>query len=190
MRIAIYGGSFNPPHVGHAMVASWVLWTGRADQVWWMPSFSHPFDKALPPFERRLELVESLTRALGGGHRVTAVEAELEPPTYTVDALDWLREEYPEHRFSLVIGADNLPKLDKWKEAERLQASYELVVVGRDGYDNPAGCVIFPGVSSTEVRTRLAAGEPVDHLVPAPILEAVRASYSAAGIGGPKPIQP
>lgn len=191
MRIAVYGGSFNPPHVGHAMVASWVLWTGRADQVWWMPSFSHPFDKELLPFAERVGLVESVTGSLGAAHRVTAVEAELAPPTYTVDALDWLAAEYPEHEFSLIIGADNLPKLHTWKEAERLRRTYPMHVVGREGYDAPDECVVFPGVSSTAVRERAANGAPIHHLVPAVIADEVGALYSSARVtGGPNPTQP
>ena len=59
MDVAVYGGSFNPPHIGHAMVAAWLLWTRRVEEVWLVPAFAHAFDKALRPFAARVEMVEA-----------------------------------------------------------------------------------------------------------------------------------
>lgn len=189
MQIALYGGSFNPPHLGHAMVASWVLWSGLADEVWWTPSFAHPFAKSMVGFDQRLGLVQQLTDALGKGHRCCGVEADLPTPSYTIDVLDALSARHPQASFRLVLGSDNLPDLPRWSQSERLLAEYAPVVVGRDGYDNPEGTVVFPGLSSTEVRELASSGRPVAHLVHEAIATQVRDLYSGSR-GGPKPIHP
>src|SRR3989304_5989896 len=108
MDVAICGGSFNPPHVGHAMVAAWVRWTGRADEVWLVPAWVHAFSKEMVPFERRVAWCEALCRDLGGGVRACAVEAELPAPSFTWNTLEHLAGTHPEHRFRLLIGADTL----------------------------------------------------------------------------------
>lgn len=188
-RVAVYGGSFNPPHVGHLMVASWVLWTRRADEVWWSPSYSHPFGKDLAPFEARVNWLRALLREHPGMSVCTA-ESEISAPSYTVDLLDYLSAQRPELSFRLLVGADNLDDLHRWKDSGRLQDAYHPIVVGRVGYPCEHDTVEFPGVSSTEVRRRLADGLSVEHLVPASILDSVRAFYSAATSGGPKPSHP
>ena len=188
-RIALYGGSFNPPHVGHVMVASWVLWTGRADQVWWTPCFAHPFGKELAPFSERVRWLEMLLDE-HRGMQVCRVESELSGTTYTVDVLDCLAARHPNASFRLLLGSDNLASLHRWKESQRLVDSYAPIIVGRVGYPCEQDTVEFPGVSSTEVRDRLATGRSVDHLVPARIRAEVRGFYSSGNNGGPKPSQP
>src|SRR5690606_17302046 len=116
MQIAVYGGSFNPPHVGHAMVMSWLRWTGRAEAVWLLPTFHHAFGKDLAPWPLRVELCEQLAALAGGSVSVCTVEAELPAPSYTIDTLRELARRHPEHRFRMVIGSDNLAVLDKWKD--------------------------------------------------------------------------
>ncbi|MCO4744436.1 MAG: nicotinate-nicotinamide nucleotide adenylyltransferase [Proteobacteria bacterium] len=191
MDIALYPGSFNPPHVGHAMVASWVRWTGQADSVWWAPSFSHPFEKKLAPFDARLAMVESVVDQLGQGMRAIDIESRLPTPSYTIQVLDALAAENPGARFRLVIGADLLPTLHKWREAERLVDVYRPIVVGRDGYENPPGCVVFPEISSSEVRRLAAAGDDYSHLVSDRVIEDARRLYSSeASSAGPNPSQP
>jgi nicotinate-nucleotide adenylyltransferase len=85
-----------------------------------------------------------------------------------------------------VLGADNLDALPKWKDWHKIEAEYAPIVVGRDGYPNPPDAVVFPGISSTEIRRRLAAGEPVDHLVPAAVLAVLGDAYRS----GPNPTTP
>jgi nicotinate-nucleotide adenylyltransferase len=170
MRIAVYGGSFNPPHVGHAMVASWLRWTDRVDEVWLLPSFAHPFDKALAPFADRVAMCEALAALVGPWVRVEPIEATLPTPSFTIDVLGFLAARHPEHRLRLVVGADVLPVAGQWKRWDLVERDYAPLIVGRGGYENPPGAVVFPEISSTEVRRRIAAGEPVDHLVPAAIL--------------------
>ena len=183
MRIAIYGGSFNPPHVGHALVAAWLRWTDRCDEVWLVPVHGHPFAKDLASFADRVDLCERLA-ALLPGVRVCTVERELPVPSYTIDTLGELARRHPEHRFRLVVGADVLQEVHRWKDWAGIEASYDPIRVGRQGFPSPAGAIDFPGVSSTEVRARCAEGRSIDHLVPAPLVERVQRIYGSAS-GGP-----
>ena len=178
MRVAIYGGSFNPPHVGHAMVASWIGWTGRADAVWLLPAFHHAFDKPLAPWPVRLRMAGALADAVGNGCRVEPIEAQLPVPSYTVRTLEALAARHPEHDFHLVVGADVLSQLPQWREIDRLRARFPLIVVGREGWAPVPDAPSFPGVSSTEIRARVASGESIAHLVP----QGVRAIIEANGL--------
>jgi nicotinate-nucleotide adenylyltransferase len=188
MKVAVYGGSFNPPHVGHAMVASWVRWTGRAEEVWLVPVYQHAFEgihgKRLAPFDERVRWCEALAADLGEGVRVCAVERELPAPSYTVQTLRHLRAAHPDHDFRLLIGADVLPQLPQWRDWQTIAREFSPVVVGRQGHAAPEGvaAVDFPAVSSTEIRARLDAGEPLDHLVTARVASALR-DYWSAGRG-------
>jgi len=186
VRVAVYGGSFDPPHVGHAMVAGWLRWADRADEVWLVPSHAHPFGKQSRPYALRLALCRALAASVGPWVRVSDVEGGLPAPSYTIDMLEALSARHREHAFRYVLGADNLDALDKWKRWDAIAARYAPIVVGRDGYANPADAVVFPAVSSTDIRRRLATGEPVDHLVPAEVLAAMGDAYRS----GPTPITP
>ncbi|MFT7519343.1 MAG: nicotinate-nucleotide adenylyltransferase [Kiritimatiellia bacterium] len=176
MRIAVYGGSFNPPHVGHAMVASWVRWADLADEVWLMPAANHAFGKQLPDFSDRVRWCEALAGSLGAWARVTSIEQSLGSPSYTLHALDALSARNPGGELRLLIGADNVPQLPRWHRWGEIKDRYDPLVVGRAGYErwSPEGAPVFPGVSSTEVRRRLADGESVSGLVPASVLRAMR----------------
>jgi nicotinate-nucleotide adenylyltransferase len=174
MRIAVYGGSFHPPHVGHAMVAAWLLWTRQVDQVWLVPAFDHPFAKDLPSHAERMRWCAALASAVGEGVLACGIEAELERPSYTILTLEALRARHPEHGFRLVLGADAYAQTGSWRRWADIEREFSPIVVGRAGYAEVADSVSFPNISSTEVRERLRAGMPVDHLVPAAVLAAMR----------------
>ena len=179
MRIAVYGGSFDPPHLGHAMVAAWALWTGRVDAVWLLPCASHPFDKDMVAFETRLSLCERLAEIIGEGVSTCDVERLLPAPNYTWDTLTHLQDQYQEHTFVLLVGADTLDQVHLWHRWNDIAEHFEPIVVGREGYPKREDAPTFPGFSSTEVRARLAEGLAVDHLVPASILEQIVGLYGS-----------
>lgn len=191
MRIAVYGGSFNPPHVGHAMVASWVRWTGQADAVWLVPVFRHAFEdrhgKVLAPFESRLAWCAALADELGPGVQASGVERHLPAPSFTVDTLGHLASAHPEHRFRLVVGADVLPQVGAWRRWDEIEDRFSPVVVGRQGYAAPTGrpSVDFPSVSSSEIRSRLLRGDAVDHLLTASVRALLGADAARAAWGEP-----
>ncbi|HTB56507.1 MAG TPA: nicotinate (nicotinamide) nucleotide adenylyltransferase [Polyangia bacterium] len=171
MRVAIFGGSFNPPHLAHQMAALYVLETAAIDELWIVPAFQHPFGKVLAPFGHRLEMCELAAAALGPRVRVSAVERDLGLESRTLRTVRRLQQDFPAHAFSLVIGADLVAELPSWHDSAELQRSVPLLVVGRDGFDAGAGRLALPRVSSTEVRAALAAGRPVDGLVPRVVLD-------------------
>jgi nicotinate-nucleotide adenylyltransferase len=182
MRVGVFGGSFDPPHVGHLMVSSWLRWTDQVDEVWWVPSGVHPFGKPLLPFATRLGWCE---RAVGDlpWVRVDPIEATLPAPTFTIDTLNALRERHPTAALRLVVGADVLGQTDRWRAWPEIVARFAPITVGRVGYPTPPGAVDFPAVSSTDIRERAAAGQPVDSLVPSVILREVQAAYGAHSPG-------
>ncbi len=175
-QVALLGGSFNPPHVAHLMVAQWVLSTQPVDQIWLLPSFVHPFGKALAPFADRVRMCELAVRWLRGAF-VCPAEGELEHDPLvgkTVRTLEHLAAKHPTCRFSLVIGADILPDTGKWFRWDRVRELAALIVVGREGYPPVEGTPSFPAVSSTAIRERIARGQDVSGLVPRRVLELVR----------------
>lgn len=174
-RIAILGGSFNPPHLGHQLICTWALGTAQADAVWLLPVFRHAFDKPLAPFEHRLAMCR-LTAApfASGAVESCAIEAELCAPSRTLVTVQHLMARHPEHRFSLLLGADLLRETQDWYRFDELQRLVPLVVIGRAGHVAPDASLALASVSSTEVRWRLARGLEVEHLVPRAVCDYIR----------------
>jgi nicotinate-nucleotide adenylyltransferase len=173
---AILGGSFNPPHVAHVMAAYWVLATQRVSEVWLLPSYVHPFGKALAPFEDRVRMCEIAAALVRGVHVCTA-EAELAGDPLvgrTARTLEHLVARHPDRRFALVVGADILRDTDKWYRFDRVRELARIVVVGRAGHAGPDAAPALPAISSTAIRERLARGEDVTPLVPRKVLDYVR----------------
>jgi len=177
--VAIYGGSFNPPHVGHAMVSAWLLWTRQVDEVWLVPVYAHAFAdwhaKTLAPFADRVAWCHAMVADLDLPLRVDEIEASLTGPSYSIDTLRALASRHPQHRFRLVVGSDALPHLPKWRDWDGIARDFDPIVVGRAGYPG-GGDVAFPDVSSTEIRERLARGEPVDGLVSVGVAELIQST--------------
>jgi len=178
-EIALLGGSFNPPHVGHVMAAWWILATEPVAEVWLLPAWKHPFGKQLAPFEDRVRMCKLAAAAVRGAQVCTA-EAELAGDPlcgYTARTLEHLRQKHPDLRFALAVGTDILPETPSWYRWDRVQELARVVVVGRQGH--PAGAEgrpLLPEVSSTEIRARLAGGQDVSHLVPRRVLADIAAS--------------
>jgi len=211
MHVAVFGGSFNPPHVGHQLAALWVLETAGVDELWLIPALVHPFEKALAPFEHRLRMCERAAAALGPRARVSDVEARLGGPSRTLRTIETLQEANPGVAFSLVIGSDLVAESSTWHGAERLRQLVPFIVVGRQGRDAAVASartaadagtqpLAIPDVSSTAIRAALAAGRPTGSWVPRRVLEYILenrlygagASASAgdesAGSGGGAPV--
>lgn len=182
MQIALFGGSFNPPHVGHLLSAAYVRAVTGVDRVWLMPAHRHAFNKPLAPWEHRLRMCRALASLLTGVE-VTEVEALIPGDGRTIDTVEYLRRAYPQHAFRLVIGTDILAETDQWKAFDRLAELAPLFVLGRSGYDKPnvlppgatwLGRVLMPEVSSSEVRRLLERGDDASRLVPSAVLDVVR----------------
>ncbi len=175
-RVALLGGSFNPPHVGHLMAAHYVRATQPVDEVWLMPAFRHAFGKSLTTFEHRVAMCEAMCRDASGWLRVTEVEREVPGEGRTVDTLTHLISREPDCAFMLVIGSDIIPELPMWKDFHRIEQMVQVLVLHRAGH--PQARAVGPPlaeVSSTGIRERLSRGELPSELVPRAVLEYARA---------------
>jgi nicotinate-nucleotide adenylyltransferase len=183
-EIALLGGSFNPPHVAHAMAAWWALATQGVREVWLLPTWRHPFGKELAPWEDRVRMCELAVARLRGAQVCTAEEALRDDPLCgrTARTLEYLHERHPDRRFALLVGADILAETPRWYRWDRVTELARVVVLGRQGYQGGGGPEL-PAVSSSELRERLGRGEPVDGLVPDTVLAYLR----SRGLYGARP---
>jgi len=184
-HIGLLFGSFNPVHVGHLILAEHFATRTDLAEVWLVVSPQNPFKVAadLLPDTQRLRWVEL---AIAGNPRLRAerIEFDLPRPSYTIATLDALRARYPGTDFVLLMGADNVPGLPRWQQAERLLAETDIYVYPRPGTTLP-DLAAFPRVrvlpaplldiSATYIRESLRRGQSIRYLVPA-IVEAELAS--------------
>jgi nicotinate-nucleotide adenylyltransferase len=168
-RVALFGGSFNPPHVAHQLVSLYVLETCAVDELWFVPTFVHPFHKELAPYEDRIAMCELAVRALGARAKVSRAEQVLaSKPGFvssrTLELVEMLREQHADHHFRLVIGGDILSETHKWYRWDDLAAIAPPIVVGRTGFALPPGTtetgIVMPEISATAARALVAAGDP------------------------------
>ncbi len=183
MIVAVFGGSFNPPHVAHVLAVTLTLSTHEVDQVLVVPTFKHPFAKPLAPYDDRVTMCE-LAMGWLPKVKVSRVEEELGGDSRTLRTLEHLAATHPEWRLRLVIGADILAETSKWFGFEAIARIAPPIVLGRVGIGrNDAPEPLLPSVSSTEVRSKLAAGssDELRSLVPRAVLDhiAQRGLYTA-----------
>jgi nicotinate-nucleotide adenylyltransferase len=182
--VAIYGGSFDPPHISHVLAAVYALKVAGFEQVLVVPVFEHAFQKQLTPFQHRLRLCE-LSFAGIAGVEVSSVERELETPSLTLRTVEHLSRAYPDWAMRLLIGSDVLSETSKWHAFERISELAPPYVVGRPGFDQPSAHASFlPDVSSTRIREALATrGTPdSDALLAACVPSAVLAYIAEHGL--------
>jgi nicotinate-nucleotide adenylyltransferase len=178
--IAVFGGSFNPPHVAHQLVALYVLETQAVDELWFVPTYTHPFGKDLAPYTERVEMCLVASRPLGARVHVMRTEEELaRKPGFianrTLDLLQHLELLHNGARFRLVIGSDILAETPKWYRWAEVARRAPPIVVARPGYPGGQGGVM-PDVAATRVRALLAAGDPAaEALVPRSVMRYIAA---------------
>ena len=138
MRIAVYSGSFDPLHIGHQAIMEYLTKDSHFDWVYLVISPQNPFkdpEKALNARQRYEAAIAAARRHPELHVWVDNIELEMPAPHYTVKTLDALKRREPENDFTLVIGADNLSGIHKWRDAPRLLHEYGVVVYPRKGYD-------------------------------------------------------
>jgi nicotinate-nucleotide adenylyltransferase len=173
--IAVFGGSFDPPHCAHVMVASWVLSCGGADSLLVVPTYEHPFAKESAPFRKRVAMCRAAFACFGRRVRVLDVESRLPRPSYTVQTLRHLHAAYPGSSLTLVVGSDIPPETPQWRDFDEVRRLARVLVVGRQGAQpGPDGVPVFPDVSSTSIRSALASGGDVSGQVPSAVLGLIR----------------
>jgi nicotinate-nucleotide adenylyltransferase len=162
--LAVYGGSFDPPHVAHTLVCAYVLSAHAVDRVLVVPAAQHAFNKPLSPFEHRVRMCEIAMRDLARVE-VSAIEGGLPTPSLTLRTLEQLQRDHPDAKLRLVIGSDLLAETASWYEFDRVRALAPELIVQRAGAVSDPSRPALPDVSSTEIRRRLRAGLPTDGLL-------------------------
>ncbi|MCD8079432.1 MAG: nicotinate-nucleotide adenylyltransferase [Bacteroides sp.] len=171
----IFGGSFNPIHIGHLALANYLCEFGGLDELWFLVSPRNPLkvEEGLLEEQVRLDLVQ---RAIGEypKFRASDVEFTLPRPSYTIYTLDKLKEMYPDREFVLIIGSDNWLLFDRWFEADRLLRENRILIYPRPGFPVDAESLpqqvsladspVFE-ISSTFIREALRRGTDIRYFL-------------------------
>lgn len=191
MQIGIYGGTFNPVHLGHIHLLREVMATGLLDRILVMPDRTPPHKQAhdLVAGWKRFDMLKLATSGMKG-IQVSDFELRREGKSYTFMTLRLLRELYPDDQFSLIMGADMLLSFREWRNWEEILSYTRLIAAARDegeyerlelaakSLGNTELVRITPlPVSSTEVRQAVKEGRSLENLVPQPVVEYIRENH-------------
>lgn len=172
-KIAIFGGSFNPVHIGHLIVAEQVRSNLSVDQVWFMPTNQPPHvdKKTVIDFRHRLTMLE-LAVSQNPYFQIETIEFERTGKSYTYETMLALKERYPDKTFYFIIGADMVEYLPKWYRIDDLIQLVQFVAVSRPGYQTatPYPVTWIPSIdvdiSSSLIRNLVKYGKSIRYLVP------------------------
>ncbi|HLG94452.1 MAG TPA: nicotinate-nucleotide adenylyltransferase [candidate division Zixibacteria bacterium] len=175
-KIGLLGGTFDPPHLGHLVLAQGAWEELKLDQVWFIPAYRPPHkqEEKVSTFQHRLRMVRL---AIRGNRRfkVLTIEKEKGGVSYTVETLPLLRRKYPNTHFFLLLGADNLSEFSNWREPEKVFSMAQPVFAHRPRTEEkvPAwleGAVWLSNpqleISASDLRQRIRAGRSIRYLVP------------------------
>jgi len=187
MHITLFGGSFNPSHIGHQIVLAQAFdlipplsANRRIDQIWLLPDYHHAFDKNqnLAPAKHRLAMTKLLEN-----HKIKTNTCTFDQkmPGNTIFHINYLKKTHPKHQFSFLMGSDNLKTFHKWPEYKKLLKLMPFYIYPRAGfpfkplYQNMTPLThplqVITNISSTKVRNRLQKGLTVKHLIPLKVSE-------------------
>jgi nicotinate-nucleotide adenylyltransferase len=174
MRLALYGGSFNPIHHGHLLLARQALEQLCLEKVVFLPAAESPFKTDQPagaPIDR-LRMVE-LAIQPEPRFEVDPIEIKRGPPSYSIETARHYRQRYPEDELFFLVGEDHLPTLHSWRQFPELDRLLQLVVLSRSDHPPKLKYPIVQwrfDLSATEIRNRVACGLPITYLVPEVVL--------------------
>ena len=175
MKIGLYFGSFNPVHIGHLIIASYIADHTDLEQVWFVVSPQNPLKKetSLLNEQHRKHLIDL---SIEGEKKLKTsnVEFKLPKPSYTIDTLTYLDEQYPRHQFSMIMGSDSFSNIKRWKNYEVLLKNYHIYIYERPGFKvaaNPDSRITLLRaplleISSTHIRELLHLRKSIRYLVP------------------------
>lgn len=183
-KIGLFFGSFNPIHIGHLILANYILENSDMDELWFVVSPQNPFKdkKSLLTDHNRLDMVQLAVKNYPK-MRASNVEFSLPKPSYTIDTLTYLKEKYPNYSFALIMGEDNLDSLPKWKNSEKLMSDYQIIVYPRtfEGEKKDSEYLQHKNISmvnapiielsATEIRNMIKEGKNVRPMLPPEVFE-------------------
>jgi nicotinate-nucleotide adenylyltransferase len=183
-KIGLYGGSFDPVHLGHLLVAQAACEEVGLDRLFFIPAARSPFKPDISPTSGA-ERLRLLRMALAGKthYEVDDLEVKRGGMSYTIDTAWEYARRFPGAKLYYLIGADHVASLGQWREAKDLAMLMEFVAIPRPGQEEGAFAAPFKGrtlkgfpfgVSSSEIRARVKAGKAIDHLVASAVAEAIR----------------
>lgn len=174
--IGLLGGSFNPVHIGHMMIATYLAQWGYVDEVWLSLSPRNPLKEPgeLLPDLKRLAMLNIAAKG-AVNIEICDIELAMPKPSYTINTLDVLRERYPEYRFKIIIGSDNWRIFEQWRAPRRILEEYGVIVYLRPGYPVERRSVDgmevvdapMVNVSSSFIRDAIARGRNMNYFLPA-----------------------
>lgn len=185
MKIGILGGQFNPPHLGHSIIANEALNFTDLDEVWLTPVYKHTFDKNMASYRNRAKMTKLICH---GKIKFCNEEIKNQLSGETIELMTILGKKYPQHQFFFIIGSDNLPTFKKWGSWEKLIIKYPFYVVPRPGFnfklkkyclDKPQyqfkilkhPLLTITNISATLIRNRLKNKLPISNLVDKKVYE-------------------
>ena len=194
--IGVFGGTFDPPHLGHLVLAGEALWQLRLNRLLWVlnPQPPHKPNQPISPLEHRAAMLK-LALAETPGFEFSTIEMERPGPHYTIDTLDRLQEKHPSSRLALLIGGDSLRDLPAWHRPQEIVTAVSFFGVMRrpgDLVDDLSGLErSLPGIrakvqffntpmleiSSSEIRRRAAAGLPFRHFLPKVVYDYIERNH-------------
>lgn len=177
MRIALFGGSFDPPHQGHLLVADTLVAQNYVDQVWFIPCADHPFHKVLSPAQHRLAMLSLIPDVL-----IKTYELDKAGPSYSIETLEHFAKLHPEHTFSWVMGSDQVATFSDWHRFEEILAHFSVIVYPRQGsapsptFSKMVFLKEVPEIdlSSTMIRDLIRDGKNCEGLVPKQVLSYIQ----------------
>ena len=181
-RVGIFGGTFDPVHLGHLILAEAALEDLDLDRIIFVPAGLSPFKTERPPMASAAQRLEMLRTAVAGESRFEVDDRELrrEGPSYTIDSVTEMLGDHPGVRFLYLIGTDNLRDLERWHRIGELRNLVDFAILDREGsFTLPADLPVVRrriDISSTEIRSRLSSGLSIRFMVPEAVYDIIMTS--------------
>ena len=176
--VGVYGGAFDPPHMGHLIVPGLIFGRSKARHIFVIPSYAHPFAKRMTPFDARVAMCNAAFKAYGDSVTVSPIEKEIateNQPVYTIDLLNHLSRRNPKTRIRLIIGADAYASRGQWKAFEEIEEQYSPLIVPRFGHEAThatEGIPSPPNIASRDFRSNPSSLE-LRGMIPKNVLEMI-----------------
>jgi nicotinate-nucleotide adenylyltransferase len=181
MKTGLFFGSFNPIHIGHLAIATYIVKNGYVDKLWFVVTPQNPLKEKNDLLDDHLRL-EMVKLAIEGKPYFEAcdVEFRLSKPSFTINTLNHLKSQFPDHEFFIIMGSDNFVNFKKWKDYRKILSEYHFLIYPRPGFaksmdDLQGNFTVVDApmmeISSTAIRKAISCQQEVTHLLPSPVFD-------------------